>query len=127
MKQEATPVSSQRVGQLRQDGLGSCAQFGRKHDHEIALSFGDRLSQRLNLASLDAEFAGGEIVIGVAGKRQHQRFFSSWSHVNELCRLFDQSDWGAVDYDQFRATVADSLANLLPMQRLQFLRFTANQ
>ncbi len=65
--------------------------------------------------------------MGAVSKRQHGGVFRSRSNVYELRRLFAQTNRPRIDENEFRAAIANRLANLLAGQRLQLFRFAANQ
>src|SRR5216684_2499657 len=113
MQQHTSSFAAERVWELRYNSLGLRAQFSSEHDHEIALSAGDGLSQSLKFTGFNPQFLGGQCVIRVVRQRQDGRVFSAWPNVNKLRRLLGQSNRNRVYDYQISVAVSHRLSYLL--------------
>src|ERR1051325_8523104 len=92
MTQEATSFARKRSRELRDDGLSFTTNFVTNYHNYIARCVCDRLSCGIDFTRFDTGFLCSECVIRRVSQRQHDRVFSSPSHVEEHLRLLAQTN-----------------------------------
>ena len=99
MKQNSPALAGKQIRKLRHDSLRRSAQLSAEHYDQVALGFVNRLTQSCDLVSINAQLPRGQLIIIGFNQREDGRVFASRFDMQELRRLFAQTNRHAVDDD----------------------------